>query len=536
MELNNYLIPLLIRHLKQMEMNCDPEELQLVLQSSPSFPSVLSIVQVYTYYGLKATACRADYSALVKAKHPVIAFIKDRTSERFILIEKTSENGVCYFDAHTNKRYEIQQDEFCLIWTKITILIEKTGTSFCRRKPDNISRYWLVPLLFSVLFFRLKTNTSFGNIIFFYAFISLKVIGTGLSMGLLRQEAKGAYSFFDAFCQKNAAFDCNKVIHSKGSKVLNRIALADIGFIYFSTGIISLLVAAFSGLIIPVLQIFCYLAVCSIPFILFSVLYQKLVVEKWCPLCLSVVAILLIEMVLFLFYPYKKLMVSIFLVVEEIIFSLLLSIGLLFLVKQNIRHKANAFQKEISSLRLKRTPAIIANLFKSQQKMQSFPEDGLKLGNREAPITITTLLNPMCTPCKRIALQMIRLLERYPLFIQWHVRLDGTDKKMYENMNKVQFHLFTFFDPYRHFPERVEVLKEWFRSQSIDEFEKVYPVRAIGDETKRVFYNHVKNNKVLNTDKVPSIWMNDHPFPNEYTLEDLPFLLTDLVNLSKSTR
>ena len=32
------------------------------------------------------------------------------------------------------------------------------------------------------------------------------------------------------------------------------------------------------------------------------------------------------------------------------------------------------------------------------------------------------------------------------------------------------------------------------------------------------------------------IWLNDHPFPNEYTLEDLPFLLADLVNLSKSTR
>lgn len=78
METNNYFIPLLMRHLKCMGVECNPGELQLVLQSSPSFPSVLSIVQAYTYYGLKVSAYRADYTALEKATLPVAVAFKIR--------------------------------------------------------------------------------------------------------------------------------------------------------------------------------------------------------------------------------------------------------------------------------------------------------------------------------------------------------------------------------------------------------------------------------------------------------------------------
>jgi len=40
---------------------------------------------------------------------------------------------------------------------------------------------------------------------------------------------------------------------------------------------------------------------------------------------------------------------------------------------------------------------------------------------------------------------------------------------------------------------------------------------------------------LLKAEKVPSVWINNRIFPKEYSLGDIPFLLTELDVLLKST-
>lgn len=53
-------------------------------------------------------------------------------------------------------------------------------------------------------------------------------------------------------------------------------------------------------------------------------------------------------------------------------------------------------------------------------------------------------------------------------------------------------------------------------------------------ETIKAFSTHISENNELKVEKVPSIWINNRVFPEEYSIKDIPFLLTDLNTLLKS--
>ena len=85
MQQNSYLTTLLSRYLKLMGVKFQEKELEMVLQSAPTYPSVLSIVESCNYFGLKTAAYRADSSKL-KAEIPAIVHFKDET-EKFVLLK-----------------------------------------------------------------------------------------------------------------------------------------------------------------------------------------------------------------------------------------------------------------------------------------------------------------------------------------------------------------------------------------------------------------------------------------------------------------
>ncbi len=87
MQSNSYFIPLLEEFLKHFDIRSDRKDLQLLLQSSPSFPSVLSIIQTCVYFGLNTKAYKADYDVLLKNNMPVLVHLKEDSDEKFVLVD-----------------------------------------------------------------------------------------------------------------------------------------------------------------------------------------------------------------------------------------------------------------------------------------------------------------------------------------------------------------------------------------------------------------------------------------------------------------
>ena len=133
---NSYFIPLLYEYLKHFNVPLERKDLQLLLQSSPSFPSVLSIIQTCTYFGLNTKAYKADYDVLLKNSIPVIAHLKKNSGEKFVIVEKVTDKYLVYKDSVTLKTIKITSKKFTDKWTEILILSEKSKVE--RRVQNNI--------------------------------------------------------------------------------------------------------------------------------------------------------------------------------------------------------------------------------------------------------------------------------------------------------------------------------------------------------------------------------------------------------------
>lgn len=539
MDNDNYFIPLLLYHFRLLGIKCNSRQLDLVLQSSPSYPSLLSIMQTYSYFGLKANAFRADFIALKKLSLPVLVQINNGDSHKFVLVCTISDTNLSYYDVSIAKEIVTSPDDFCAVWTGVLVhaeRVEQVCNKISNETLSKVKKYVVVAFVFLSLFLLSVVNVRELNpLLFFWGLLILKCTGLWFTIGLLRQESGGSYSSFDAICHRVEAFDCKGVVQSKGAKIFNQIALADIGFVFFVTSIIFLFFGLFFNTINPVLSILFTLALCSSPFILFSIIYQKFFVKKWCPLCLGVVATLLIELVYLVFlydlvFPEKILLVTLSFSV-----SFFISLLILFYEKHRLLNVTKAFSNEVAVMRLKRSPIVMNTLFQKQNLFLGSESQNLIMGDNNAPIKITSLLSPMCTPCKKLATDLVRLLNQYPTLIQWHLRLDGFESQDYLSENEIPLQIIELFKQNTDTESRLEIVKNWFQSQSLEVFHRKYPAKTIMDDSLNYFLEHVKENKRMEIQKVPTVWINKFEYPEEYSFKDIPFLLTDLNNLLKST-
>ncbi len=536
MNTDDYFLPLLLYHFRLLGIKCNTELLELVLKSAPSYPSLLSVMQAYTYFGLKTVAYRADLVALKEMSLPVVVQIRIGDNSRFVLFYEISGHSVSYYDASINRKITISDKDFSTMWTGILILAEKEERGTESNTSPNLAIYVISAFIsLSLLLLGTGIIPQMQMIILFFGLLILNSIGLWFTFGLLKQKSGGTYSVFDTFCHNAETFDCDKVIQSKGAKIFKRIDLADAGFVYFTTGIVFLLIGFFSNTLTSIFSVLLLFVMCSSPFIVFSIIYQKLIVKKWCPLCLGVVAILSTELVFLLFFSAWVVPERVSLILISFLFATLSSLAILIYEKYRLVALAKAFNTQILALKLKRTSAIVYTLFQKQKLLPESKSQYLIIGDKDAPITITTLLNLRCKPCKKLALDLVSLLHSYPTFIKWHLRLDGLETRKQIPLNAIQLQLIELFKENTNTEIRLNALMDWFQNQSLSKFYKKYPVKTISDETLNYFFMHVKENKAMEVEKVPFIWINRRELPKEYTREDIPFLLTDLDILQKST-
>ena len=84
--------------------------------------------------------------------------------------------------------------------------------------------------------------------------------------------------------------NCDAILSGKQSKVFSWLSWSEVGFFYFTGGLLTLLLA---GTITNSIVIIAYFNVLALPYTLFSVYYQGRVAKQWCVLCLSVQALLI---------------------------------------------------------------------------------------------------------------------------------------------------------------------------------------------------------------------------------------------------
>ena len=503
------------------------------IKSDPDFPSLKSICNLFDNYGIINYALRIDEKDLIEIDRPFLAHINDK-GWKMILVYSLNRGRVLFADSMAGKKI-MEVKEFIKLWDGVIVITEsgsKTDqTDFSMKRADEIISKELIDfalilifitILFGLLFNRPDLNEKFR--LLSISIIFTHILGLVFSILLFRNELNIKSSFTEKLCHITSNTDCEAVTNSRVSKIIGSITWAEIGIVYFSGGLIILSVINR----IEAISLIKVLSICSIPYPVFSVLYQWLKIKKWCPLCLLVQSVLIFEFLFLLSAPFAGVNISLF-VLASLIFSTIFIMTMLN--KYLIINKSERDDYRIKFLKLKREPELFLQELKKSTRIV-LPKTDLLLtyGDLRSDIEITAFLSPYCSACSSKFFEINDLIRKGSQFKIRLILPNMKDEVTSRLLKQICFYVETGSKE-----ESLILLEKWYRTDRnlkhtiFNDFEIT--------EDCHGFDEMVSQNQELfrigNIQRVPTILVNDFILPQMYTLDELKYHVNEIRELIK---
>lgn len=318
---------------------------------------------------------------------------------------------------------------------------------------------------------------------------------------------------------------CGAVFQSKGGKIFG-FSWGNVGFGYFSALLLiqgaSQLNQSSTGAFLPLISSIAFL------YVPFSIYYQKFVVRQWCPLCLTVQAILFLQFFLVLFggtlteigaIGEEKLSLFFFLVLGGVI-PFLAAKQILDLLKE--RKNLRLTNRELNKSRF--NASLFISMLKVQKQFTVDPNGlGIFLGSPEAKYKIIKVCSPYCGPCAAVHDVVDDLLDdgNFSVQVIFAASTRGDDPTAM---------------PVRHFlavaqqgDEKTtrQMLHDWYSSpvKDYNKFSNSYPVDSdLSYQNAKVEQMWDWCNKTQIT-FTPTFFINGYQLPEIYTINEAGILL-----------
>ncbi|MEO9210973.1 MAG: vitamin K epoxide reductase family protein [Ginsengibacter sp.] len=294
-----------ITFLKFLKVKINNTTVNETLQNHPDWPSLLCISDSFKKWNIPNGAGKIEPNQIDELPVPFIAYTNNREFP-LAVVSKTDGKAIHFYTKNYSKPTIISKSDFLKSWTGVYLIAEPNGQSGEKDYQRN-KRKFLVNSLVPVSLFVLLTGFSFvflydtisknSNILavsataiyFQYLILFAGVIITSL---LLWYEIDKNNPLLKKVCTGIVKGNCNAILTGKKSKVFSWLSWSEVGFFYFSGG---LLLLFFSGNNINTAITFLgLLNLLVLPYIVFSVYYQWRVVRQWCVLCLGVQTLLML--------------------------------------------------------------------------------------------------------------------------------------------------------------------------------------------------------------------------------------------------
>jgi protein-disulfide isomerase/uncharacterized membrane protein len=504
------------------------------LKPHTDYPSLKSVCDYFEDISVANYPLRIDEHDFFNISDPFIAHM-NIGSGKIYLVYKTDNNTVIYSDS-LKSRKSMKTNDFLAKWSKTVIIIDPDSDSgesdYKARKSEEIVNKSIVPFyisLFCLIFiygiFSSSVSTGEKYPVPFLLLVAANLAGLFFSILLFMHEFEFRTGFADKLCHISTHTDCDAVTKSRLSKIYANISWADAGVSYFlSVLIIMLLLPASSSI-----RILSILSVLSLPYPVFSILYQWLKIKKWCPLCLSVQATLLAQFaILTVNLKFKDISSFSFLpalIIMAAVFGTVYIIKIFYLSEKEKEFIQFELQK------LKRNPSVFRSQINSgKQNNISHLTQQLLFGNLEAEVTITVFLSYNCSACSKKFAEIRKILKSNK---KMKVQLIFAPAKDEDGLNLTKFILQNYK------AGRTEIvlslLEKWYDTDIKSRSNLFKNLESGIDESE--FNDFLKSNEKLfrenNITGVPTLFINGFSFPGTYKLNDLKYHLDSIVQLKK---
>ncbi|RAJ29092.1 vitamin K epoxide reductase family protein [Pedobacter cryoconitis] len=520
--------------------------LQKEIEEHPEYPSLLSISDVFTNHGIENIALKIDTYQITDTSGPFITQLYGKEEVTFFsVVREKRNNTVDYFDPEKHNWITIGKDEFVKKITGIVLLVGKGDRIFEKdydkkikaEKEKRLTQYTVI-FCIPILSVALGIFYCFQNgaiIIFPFLYLLLTIIGGGLAILLIWYELDKHNPALNQICTAGKKINCGSILLSGAAKIAG-LSWSSIGLSYF-TGLLLLLI--FGGLDNKdVLFILSWGSALTLPYLIFSIYYQWIIVKQWCILCLSVLTVLGLQTMVSTFAGWHTIANIDSITPERVIQLLFAFVSPLIVINVLIPalQKAKEGRKNFISLqKLKNSPHLFNALLKKQKAVTELPENlGIFLGNPNGKYKIIKVCNPYCGPCADAHQQVEELMEHNE-DIQLQILFTATNDKNDIRTPPVK-HFLALADKYDQETLKL-ALDDWYfnDTKNYDAFAAKYPVSEkseLQDKKIEMMKNWCDKIKIEftptffisisegNNDKPPAYFQ----MPVTYTVNDLKYL------------
>lgn len=496
------------------------------LLQHPFYPSIQSVTDYLTDLDIPNTVVRIDFEQLKDAltEADVVVLLKDEEGDNLLWIKEINNTTVIYSNGKSDP-----VETFLSQWKGVALLLQiekgEIEDEFDYHNEiikQNRNLYFIMTVGFIVIL----TGYSLLHISDPVTICSLipKIGGLIFSILLVAMELGFKITVTEKLCSISTGNGCEKVTHSKMSSITRNIKLADLGIIYFTTTLIFQLIGN--------MAILANIALLCIPLIIISILYQTFKLKVFCPLCLSVMLMLVLDILIYYFAGiytdslFKQLSISG--LIELLGIGLFIS-GSWFILKRQIQEKHSFENYQYQYYRLLRNPERIRSLVQYlPEENVGHPENEILLGDKNAQLLITEVMNPYCSPCGDSMKKIAQLLNIYETGLLFQV-LFISKKSDRERCNRIIKHLLAFTKEHDS-QTAMAALLDWFKSMDYEKWAKQYPINSPLSEEE--FNRYLNIGKELKISHTPTMFIKEKRMNAELGLKDLRYFIEDELPLA----
>jgi len=480
--------------------------------SHPNYPSLYAITDSLDLLTIENAAVKISKEQFVELPNAFLAVY----NQDLVFVNKREEDVI--IEDEKGKKRIISNVEFLSNWNEVVVLIEPNITPIIKKE----NQYFKKALSFIPVFLLAIVSFFFNDYNLSALFLLItSIIGSVIGVFILQEKLGIRNDIASKLCSINTNTSCDSVIKSDASGIYKWVDFSDLPLLFFSISATSILISPNnSSIVVGIVSIL------SIPIILYSVWLQKIVLKKWCVLCLIVSSILLIQATVFTLgtNPIENIFsANLF----GLFFSSIVLSSLWFIIKPKLISKIK-LENEVNDLKR----------FKRDYKLFQFScEDiistdglnllkGLHFGNRQADIHLTIIISPSCGHCHDAFKDAFELVNKYPekffLNVLFNINPENENnpyKIIVESLLEIQNVI----------PEKVEeAIVDWHINKiGLEKWLKKWKVEHVGMHVNNQIYQQYNWCSKNEFNYTPVKIINDKLFPKEYEINELKYFLND---------
>ena len=505
------------------------------LRESAYYPSMLSIYDVQYDYGVMPEAYKCDLKKLGKVSWPFIVQVAkdhDGGDKRFALVLDATKGVVTWKNPYSGQWENMPMDSFAEMFTGYVMFFEagkEAGEKdYWRHLREEIAEYvttvgmvLFLPILFVVaVLWHFLVDESLWVSPCVYGGVLLVGCCVG---GLLLIHEYDAYSpVVRRFCGSGGRVSCDAVLSSKGSTLCS-IPWTVIGGGYFVGSLSALTVSCFDTGVVSLLA---WVHVLALPYIGYSLYYQRREVGQWCPLCLTVLVVIAglfgTALACGMYGDWREIGM------ESVLCAaccLCLAWSWLLMVwRYGMSHrKAEYSERSYENLKYNQD-VFIALLHKGKRVNVSTDSYGIMLGNPNGKIRIIKVCNPYCSHCAAAQPILQEIVEHNDDVCLQMIFTTNPHDSHYK-----EYPVDTFLSLYHEGLDMEPIFREWYGSDEKDVkvFKERHPVKAADNAwniaNASSMYDVCEKREIIGT---PTIFINGYEMPDIYSVRDLRYIIS----------